>query len=129
MKKTTNKTGKKNDLKPGEKTIIIATDILSQALVELLQEAAKKEGYTIECVVTDVVFAKAEEKKSVPTTDNIKIPKKIVDECRESVASSLSLSEKKQIVTLRREGKTIKEIAKAIHRRDRTVSAFLRHKK
>lgn len=79
----------------------------------------------------------------VPTTDKISFSKK--PERTENVVgkkpqkqkkldapnkeySAFTNAEQKRILSLRKQGKSIKAIAKAIHRDDKTVSAFVRNR-
>ena len=69
-------------------------------------------------------------RRQVPTEDRISIQRRVVRECRVAVAKAcgvdrLTPKEWKRILELRSLGHSIKSIAKIVHRRDRTVSAFL----
>ena len=127
MKNNKAKTTKAKKPLTNEERIVTAIDAMADAFGECIEEVAKKFGYTVDFVDVCVGILTGK-KDGVPTTDKIRIPKKVSDQCKPEKKNGLSLDEAKKVLTLRKAGKSIKEIAKIIHRRDRVVSAFLKRK-
>lgn len=116
-----------------------AFDILDEIITSILNSIGREDGLgEVYVIVTDDSIGVYED--GVPTEDRIKIPKRVVDECRKSVkksvgksvkkpASVLSKSEKDEIVRLRLLGMNVKEICRNVHRRESVVGRFLKTRK
>ncbi|MCQ2299934.1 MAG: helix-turn-helix domain-containing protein [Bacteroidales bacterium] len=119
-----------DDLRTAEDSVFEVYDILDDVLTDLLE--AISDG-RIE-IRTYIVCPEEDELAMVPTEDRIEIPKRVVNECKKSVAKKtpakaakpkLTDKERKEILLLRKNGLSVKEIARRIHKRDGLVGKFL----